>query len=116
MIDWEAVPPGLWGYLAATALNAAILIVRVSQDEQLHRKVEFSLIAVLVFVVWDYFLLRRVRWLWIGTIALLTVVTVAETIAGRILWWALVFSVIQFVLLLLPRTRRYFERRSAGVL
>ena len=42
MIDWEAVPVSLWGYVAVTVFNSGFLIARASQDEHLHRKVESS--------------------------------------------------------------------------
>lgn len=65
--------------------------------------------------VYLYFLLRGVRWLWIAVIAFGVLVLIAEVISGSIEWRSVGWSLVDFMLLLLPVTRRYILDRTAAV-
>ncbi|MBS1863221.1 MAG: hypothetical protein JSS68_16105 [Actinobacteria bacterium] len=108
MIELEAVPWSMWAYVAATVVSAAILALRV------HHSVVGVAGDVVIIAGWDYLLLRRVRWIWIATVALLAAGLAVDIAVETIRWYALVITPLQLILLLLPETRRFFEQREAG--
>jgi hypothetical protein len=105
-IDRERVPWSLWAYVATTGVNLIVLLARLNH-------VEPAIFVVVFGVTWDYFLLRAVRWLWIATVVSFALIIVIDLVTGSGTWWGSAIGLLQLCLLLLPPTRRFFERRTA---
>lgn len=102
MIEWEKVPWSLWLYVAISVGQIFVLVFTASVP-----------IAPLVFFVvliaaWDFFLLRAVRWLWIGTVALGALILAIDLVTSTGTWHGDLIGAIDLGLLLLPATRRFF--------
>jgi hypothetical protein len=68
-----------------------------------------------VFIAaWDFFLLRAVRWLWIGTVAVGAVILAVDFATGTGTWHGDVVGAIGLGLLLVPATRRFFATNEAA--
>jgi predicted cobalt transporter CbtA len=61
-------------------------------------------------VVICFFLLQRVRWLWIATMVFTALGVVLGLVEGNARWYTPILAVVGLVLLLLPETRRFFQR------
>ncbi len=103
-IDWERVPWTLWAYVAISVAKLAVSLARLHGYRP-------AVIAVIVLLVVDYFLLRGVWWLWVATAALLALGLVIDIATGRGSWWGDVIAIVDLVLLLLPPTRAFFADR-----
>jgi hypothetical protein len=108
MTSWRRVPWSLWIFAGLTLFDATL--IEVEALGPIAAKVLFP-VVVLVYL---YFLLRGVRWLWIATIAVGILVLIVELISGSIEWQGVIWSLIDFMLLLLPVTRRYFSGHTAA--
>jgi hypothetical protein len=102
VIEWDRVPWSLWLYVALSLGQIVVLVFTASMH-----------IAPLVFfvvfaVVWDFFLLRAVRWLWVGTVALGALTIAVDLATGTGTWHGDLTGTIDLGLLLLPATRRFF--------
>ena len=112
MVDWRRVPWTLW-------LWAVLILVetgRIEARAAVHVKLRVFL--VLFMLGWIYVLFRGIRNAWIGTLALFVlsfavdlVIDLASSSSPNALGWAI--SLVQFGLLLLPVTRRFFARPVA---
>ena len=114
MIDLEAIPWTLWAYVGCAVVNLGFLIAKSLNSTSVHHPARIVVISVVVWSLLNYFLLRRVWWLWIATVVFLAGGLLLDVALGTILWWALVLTVIQLVLLLLPATRRFFGREASA--
>ena len=56
---------------------------------------------------------KGMRWAWIATVAFSILGLVLDAISGFLTWHGVVSTLIVFVLLLLPVTRRYFSEGTA---
>lgn len=102
MIEWGKVPWSLWLYVAISIGQ----IVVVAFTASMHTA---PLVFFIVFIVaWDFFLLRSVRWLWIGTVALGALILAIDLVTGTGTWHGDLIGTIDLGLLLLPATRRFF--------
>jgi hypothetical protein len=105
-IDWERVPWTLWTYIA---LAVGYLIIFLSRSLATRPEI----LAVIILVVCNYFLLRAVQWLWTATAALLALGLVIDLITQSGTWWGDATGVLQLGLLVLPPTRRFFGEPPA---
>jgi hypothetical protein len=104
-IDWGEVPWSLWAYVAATCVSLVLLLTRVPY-------VAPAIFSVVIGLAWDYFLLRAVRWVWLGTLVLFAIILVVDLATSTGTWWGTALGLVQLFLLLLPPTRRHFEGRT----
>lgn len=112
MIDWRRVPWTLW--LWALLLLAGTVQIEIAAA--IH--VKLRVFVVLFVLGWIYLLFRGIRNVWIGTLALFVfsvpvelVTDLASNHSPNALGWAI--SLVQFALLVLPVTRRFFARSVA---
>ena len=112
MIDWEAVPWSLWAYVGCAVVNLGFLVARSLSSTSVHHPARIIAISVVIVVLVNYFLLRGVWWLWIATVIVSAGSLLLDVALRTILWWALVLTVTQIVLLLSPMTRRFFGREA----
>jgi hypothetical protein len=100
--DRRKVPWPLWLF-TALALVPAILI-----EVEVHGSIAAKVLYPFMVFAWFFFLLRGVRWVWIGTLAVTVLGFVPDLIAGSLTWQGVVGGAITIGLLLLPVTRRHF--------
>jgi hypothetical protein len=74
-----------------------------------HGPVSAKALLAAFMVVWCYLLIQGIRWVWIGTIGIYVVGFITEMISGSLDWLGAALSLIGFILLILPMTRRYFS-------
>ncbi|MGN6258220.1 MAG: hypothetical protein ACTHN3_10805 [Solirubrobacterales bacterium] len=103
MIDWRRVPWSLWTYVLLTTAEILITVLTVSAPAAP------LIFTVVLTLAWNFFLLRALRWLWIGTIALIVVVGAINVFTGSGTWYGTAIGLIELCLLLLPATRRFFD-------
>jgi hypothetical protein len=110
VIEWGKVPWSLWAF-AALAVAPAILI-----EIQVSGPIASKVLFALVMLAWLFFLLKGVRWVWIGTLGICVLGFAGDLISGSLAWHGVVLGLISPALLLLPVTRRYFanEPESAA--
>ena len=108
MIEWGKVPWTLWAHVFLALAGLALPFALRSGS-----KPGIFVVGVVFVVVWNYFLLKRVRWLWI--------VTVVFAIIGNVQFLALGprnyelgIGLVDFVFLLHPTTRRFFAKRETA--
>lgn len=109
MTSWRRVPWPLWVFAGLFLLDATLIEVKG------YGPIAAKILFPVVVIVYLYFLLQGVRWLWIATIAVGVLVLLVEVISGSLEWQGVIWSVIDFTLLLLPVTRRYVLNRPAAV-
>lgn len=102
MIEWGKVPWPLWLYVAISIGQSVVLVFTASTHLAL---VVFSIALI---AVWNFFLLKAVRWLWIGTVALGALGLAVNLATGGGTWHGDLIGAIDLGLLLLPATRRFF--------
>lgn len=107
MIDWGKVPWPLWVFAALNVAGAVLIEVEASG----------SILTKVLFVgflgAWLFFLLRGVRWVWIGTLVVILLGFLADLVSRSLVWHDIVLGLFGPVLLLLPVTRRYFARMDS---
>lgn len=108
MIEWERVPWSLWLYIAISIGQIVVLFFTVS------RPIAPFVFSIVFIAAWDFFLLRAVRWLWIGTVAVGAVILAIDLATGTGTWHGDVVGAIGLGLLLLPATRRFFTANEAA--
>lgn len=101
-IDFDEVPWPLFAYVALSVVSGILLLTRVPS-------VKFAIMALVLIAAWDYFLLCRVRWLWLATVALFAINIVIDLVLRTGTWWGSGIGAVQLCLLLLPATRQFFE-------
>lgn len=102
MIEWGKVPWSLWLYLAISVGQTIVVAFTASTHVGL-------LMFFIVFIgIWDFFLLKAVRWLWVGTVALGALTIAANLATGTGTWHGDLIGAVGIGLLLLPATRRFF--------
>jgi hypothetical protein len=72
-----------------------------------------SIFSIVLILVWDFFLLRAVRWLWIATVVVGALELAFSLGTGAGTWYGCLLGLIDLALLLLPATRRFFGIREA---
>jgi hypothetical protein len=102
MIDWRKVPWSLWLYVA---ISIGQIVVVVFTASMYIAPVVFFVVFILA---WDFFLLRAIRWIWIGTVALGVLILAVDLATGTGTWHGDLIGVIDLGLLLLPATRGFF--------
>ena len=107
MIEWGKVPWSLWAFAAITL--AGVIFIEV----QVHGQVPPRVLYPFVMFAYLFFLLKGVRWLWIGTVALIVLSFMSSLATGPRTWSGIGGGLITLSLLLLPVTRRYFAREPA---
>lgn len=70
--------------------------------------------SIVIIVAWDFFLLRAVRWLWIGTVSFGALILAIDLATGTGTWHGDLVGAIGLGLLLLPGTRRFFAANEAA--
>lgn len=103
MINWRRVPWSLWAFVGLTTGSAAVQVVTVSAP------VAPTIFFVVFILVWNVFLLRALRWLWLATVVLSVGVTGAAIIIGSGSWYGDTISLVELGLLVVPATRRFFS-------
>lgn len=102
-IRWRQVPWSLWAYVILT-IGAMVVVVATASGP-----VAPSVFLVAVILVWNYLLLRGLRWLWIGTTVLSAGFLAIDLLAGTGTWHGDVLGLVELGLLLAPPTRRFFR-------
>jgi hypothetical protein len=103
VIDWQRVPLSLWTFVFLTTVNSVVCVLTVLSP------VAPSIFFVAFVLVWNYLLLRAVRWLWIGTVVVIACFIGIDLLTGAATWFGSVLGLIELGLLLAPPTRRFFE-------
>lgn len=107
MIEWGKVPWSLWAYVVLTTGGIVVVVLTASVP------VAPSIFAIALFLVWNFFLLRAVRWLWVATIVVGALELAFSLGTGAGTWYGYLLGLIDLGLLLLPVTRRFFGTREA---
>jgi hypothetical protein len=108
VIEWGRVPWSLWLYVAISIGQIVVLVFTASMHIA-------PFVFFIVFIAaWDFFLLRAVRWLWIGTVALGVLILAIDLATGTGTWHGDLIGAIDLGLLLLPTTRRFFAASEAA--
>jgi hypothetical protein len=102
---WEEAPWTLRTYVVLAVVGAAVVAILVSSMPMAAR-----LFFVGFELVISFFLLRRVRWLWILTIAFILLGFALGVIEGNLRWYGVVQSIVALFLLLHPSTQAFFRR------
>jgi hypothetical protein len=109
VVDWRNVLWTLW-LLAALFLAAAVMILARTGSTTITPRI----FVVLFTLGWLYLLLTQRRRIWIATIALfaisLAVSLVTLAFDGSASLYGLVAGLVEFALLLMPVTRRFYAR------
>jgi len=102
MINWRRVPWSLWAYVALTTVGSCVSVLTGSTP------IAPLIFAVMLILVWNFFLLKGLRWLWIAT-AVLSALSIGFDLAtDQGTWHGDVIGLIGLGLLLVPATRRFF--------
>lgn len=72
-----------------------------------------SIFSIVLFLAWNFFLLRAIRWLWIATVVLGALELAFNLGTGSGAWYTYLLGLLDLALLLLPATRRFFGIREA---
>jgi hypothetical protein len=108
VIEWGRVPWSLWLYVAISIGQIVVLVFTASTPIA-------PFVFFIVFIAaWDFFLLRAVRWLWIGTVALGALILAIDLATDTGTWHGDLIGMIDLGLLLLPATRRFFAATEAA--
>src|SRR6476646_3916026 len=107
MIEWRQVPWSLWAYSAVVFLGAILFEVKA------HGQIPAKTLFAVVTLVWLYFLLKGLRWVWIGTVGIYVLSLVRDLISGSLEGQGVAFGLMGLVLLILPVTWRYFSGPTA---
>jgi hypothetical protein len=108
MIAWRRVPWTLWAFAVLTVAGVVVVLATTSADTH----VKALAFYVIFTAAWLYFLLRRVRWIWILTVGVELVGLLFDLITGTGTWFGVSSGVVGLVLLVLPPTRRYVGART----
>ena len=106
MIEWGKVPWSLWAYVVLTTGGIVVVVLTASVP------VAPSIFSIVLFLVWNFFLLKGVRWLWIATVVLGALDFVFSLSTGTGTWHGYLVGLIGLTLLLAPVTRRFFGSRE----
>jgi hypothetical protein len=102
VIAWGKVPWSLWLYVAISIGQIVVLVFTASMP------IAPSVFSIVVIAAWDFFLLRAVRWLWIGTVALGALFLALDLATGTGTWHGDLIGAFDLGLLLLRATRQFF--------
>jgi hypothetical protein len=105
VVEWGKAPWTLRAYVVLAVVGAVVDAAIVSSTPVAPR-----LFLVAFEVVVCFFLLRRVRWLWLLTIAFILVGFVLEVIEGTLRWYGIAQGIVALVFLLHPATQEFFRR------
>jgi hypothetical protein len=109
MIEWREVPWPLWVYSALLLLGAIAIEIEARGPTGVKALYPVFMLA------WLYFLVKRVRWVWIVTVGIYVLGLIRYLTWGPLKWQAVASTLIGLLLLLLPAVRRYFFRQTAAV-
>lgn len=70
---------------------------------------------VVFTLLWDFALLRGLRWVWLATLILGVGGLLINLMTGTGTWHGYLLSVVGYGLLLAAPTRRFFAKREAAV-
>lgn len=108
VVEWGKVPWTLWAYALLTAGGIVqFLLLRVDDTRPV-----LIVGTIALVIAWTFFLLKGVRWVWIGTLIVSALGLLDTVILGPRVWWSLLLYAVPFGLLLAPTTRRYFTTRE----
>lgn len=108
IIEWGEVPWTLWVFVALTTLAPVVVALTSSIKPAL--QVYFFLATLM----WNFFLLRGVRWLWLATVIVGLLGAVVDLVTGIGTWHGHLLGLIEIALLVLPVTRRFFRSGPSG--
>jgi hypothetical protein len=100
------VPLSLWAFVALTTGGIVVRALTGSVP------VAPSIFAFVFILAWNYWLLRALRWLWIGTIVVFAGFIGLDLFTGTATWYGEMLGLIELGLLLAPPTRRFFGAAS----
>jgi hypothetical protein len=103
MVAWERIPWPLWAYCGLMVLSA--VVVTATTDGPVIGRVG----VVIVLLAWAFVLLLDIRWIWTATLVILVLVFISEVASGRLRWYGIVLTSVEFVLLLHPLTRQFYS-------
>jgi hypothetical protein len=105
VIEWGKAPWTLRAYVVIAVVGAVVIAIVVSSTPLAPR-----LFLVAFEIVVCFFLLRRVRWLWLLMIAFIPLGFVQEVIEGNLSWHGIALSIVALVFLLHPATQEFFRQ------
>lgn len=105
MVEWGKAPWTLRAYVVIALAGAVVVAIVVPSTP-----VALRLFLVAVTAVICFFLLRRVRWLWLLMIAFIPLGFVQGAIEGNMRWYGIAQGVVALFLLVHPTTLRFFRR------
>jgi hypothetical protein len=108
VIEWGRVPWCLWLYVAISIGHIVVLVFTASTP------IAPFVFSIVFIVAWNFFLLRAVRWLWIGTVALGALILAVDLATGTGTWHGDLIGAIDLGLLVLPVTGRFFAVGEAA--
>ena len=108
MIDWGKVPWSLWAIVALLFVELIVAFLTVRMP------VGAVAAGIVIVPIWAFFLLRAVRWLWIGTVLLSALSITLDLAIGIGTWHGDVLTLVGLGLLVLPATRRFFGKSVAA--
>jgi hypothetical protein len=101
----------LWAFAVISTVDTAARSVDGSM------RVAPAIFTIVVVILWNAGLLNGLRWLWIATVALLSVFLIVSLATEGIMWFGDLASLFMICLLVLPHTRRFFRSdMQAGLL
>lgn len=98
-----SAPVSLWAF---AAMSTGTLVVHALRSSLHPGPAIFSIIVILL---WNAGLLNGARWLWVGTVVLLTFFVLLGLAKDGIAWFGDLTSLLAICLLVVPSTRRFFK-------
>ena len=102
MLDRGKVPWPLWLYVV---LTTGTIVVAVFVAPTPVPPGAFSIVSILV---WNFFLLRGIRWLWIATIVIGVLSIGFDLVTNTGTWYGTLNGLLGLALLIAPTTRQFF--------
>jgi hypothetical protein len=107
VIDWGKAPFPLRSYVVLTT-GGIVVTALVSSIP-----VVPAIFSVITTLVWNFFLIRGVRWLWLVTILVGALTISFDLITNTGTWYGISLGLVSLVLLVFPATRRFFQADDA---
>jgi hypothetical protein len=103
VFDWGKVPFPLRAYVVLTTGGIVVTALVASVP------VVPAIFTIVTTLVWNFFLIRGVRWLWIVTIIVGALTIGFDLITSTGTWYGISLGLVSLALLVLPATRRFFQ-------
>jgi hypothetical protein len=108
MSRWLLVP---WPVRVLCVLMIASALVVVVAT---HGPVVPRVLFLGIFLGWVVLLLRGIRWIWVVTMVLFALGLLAQVLSGNVKWIGIILIIVDFILLIHPLTRQFYEHGDAN--